>query len=341
MIPLNGSGRSSMQHKKKFTLIAMLMVIVIFTGVMGYMFLLNVHFVDALYMTAITISTVGYGEVAKMNDAAKLFSILLIFSGLGVVGYGVTSLFTLVFEGEMREAWRKKRMETKIRELKDHYIVCGAGAVGQTVIKSFREHAAPFVVIEENEKRVEDLQASGVLAITGDATNEDILQQAGILRARGIVCTLSTDAENVFTVLTARQMHDDIYIVSKAIDPSAHRKLLKAGANKTISPNEIGGLRIAAHMVRPSVISFLDMITRSGEIALELEEVVIKAHSALAGKKLSEAKIPEQSGLIVLALRKKEDKDFKFNPSSKETLEEGDTMVVLGTDEQVMRLSAL
>lgn len=330
-----------MPHKQKFTVIAMLMVVVLLTGVIGYMLLLDIRFVDALYMTAIAISTVGYGEVAKMNDAAKLFSILLIFSGLGVFGFGVTSLLTLFFEGDMKEAWRIKRMETKIRELKDHYIVCGAGDVGQTVIKSFRDHAAAFVVIEENEKRVDDLQASGVLAIQGDATHEDILQQAGIGSARGIVCTLPTDAENVFVVLTARQMHDDIYIVSKAINQSAHKKLLKAGANKTISPNEIGGLRIAAHMVRPSVISFLDMITRSDDLALELEEVVIKAHSALNGKKLYEAKIPEQTGLIVLALKKQSDNGFKFNPSSKETLEEGDTMVVLGTGEQVTRLSAL
>lgn len=330
-----------MPHKQKFTIIAFLMAAVIFTGVIGYMILLDIGFVDALYMTAITISTVGFGEVAKMNDAAKLFSILIIFSGLGVVGYGVTSLFALFFEGTIKEAWRKKRMEAKIRELTDHYIVCGAGAVDQTVIKSFQEHAAPFVVIEENEKRVEDLQAVGIQAIAGDATNEDVLQKAGIMSARGIVCTLSTDAENVFTVLTARQMHDDIYIVSKAIEQSAHRKLLKAGANKTISPNEIGGQRIAAHMVRPAVISFLDMITRSGDIAMELEEVLIQEGSALAGKKLQEAKIPEHTGLIVLALKKKDSTEFKFNPSSRETLEAGDTMVVLGTKEQVIRLIAL
>lgn len=330
-----------MQHKQKFTMIAMMMVAVLFTGVIGYMILLDIRFVDALYMTAITISTVGYGEVAKMNDAAKLFSIMLIFSGLGVFGFGVTSLLTLFFEGDIKEAWRIKKMETRIRELKEHYIICGAGDVGRTVIKSFEDHAATFVVIEENEKRVDDLKAAGVLAILGNATDEDVLLKAGIHTTRGIVCTLPTDAENVFTVLTARQMHDDIYIVSKAIEQSAHRKLLKAGANKTISPSEIGGLRIAAHMVRPSVISFLDMITRSGDLALELEEVIIKAHSALTGKKLFEAKIPEQTGLIVLALKKHTDKEFRFNPSSKETLEEGDTMVVLGTDEQVMRLSAL
>ena len=172
----------------------------------------------------------------------------------------------------------------------------------------------------------------------GEAKHEDILQKAGIEKAKGILCSLSTDAENVFTVLTARQMNEDIYIVSKAIEQSAHNKLLKAGANKTISPNEIGGQRIAAHIVRPSVVSFLDVITRAGDVTLDLEEVVISSHSSFIGKKLFEAKIPEQTGLIILALKRKGDVNFKFNPSSNEILNDGDTMVVLGTNEQVNQL---
>ena len=330
-----------MKTKRKFILIIFLLIAVIVTGVAGYMMLLNVGFIDALYMTAITISTVGYGEVGEMTDAAKLFSIYIIFSGLSVFGYGITSLISLFFEGELKEAWRKKRMESKINELKDHYIVCGAGDVGRTVIKCFRDSAVNFVVIEENEKRVEELGQAGILTILGNATHEDILQKAGIANAKGIVCGLPTDAENVFIVLTARQMNDDIYIVSKATEQSAHKKLLKAGADKTISPNEIGGQRIAALIIRPSVISFLDVITRAGDVTLDLEEVVISPHSSLVGKRLFEAKIPEQTGLIILALKEKGERNFKFNPSSNEMLNDGDTMVVLGTNEQVDQLSAM
>jgi len=326
---------------RKFTWIFLLLVIILITGVFGYMILLHVDALDALYMTVITISTVGYGEVAVMNDAAKLFSIFIIFAGLSAVGYGVSSLVSFFFEGELRVAWRKKRMNSKIQELENHYIVCGAGDVGRTVIKNLQESGGGFVVIEENEKRVEELEQAGILTVHGNATSEDALQKAGIERAKGIVCTLPTDSENVFTVLTAREMNEGIYIVSKAVEPSAHNKLKKAGADNTISPNEIGGQRIAALLLRPSVISFLDVITRAGDVTLDLEEVVISPASVLAGKKLSEAKIPEQTGLIVLALKRKDNAKFKFNPRSNEVIREGDTMVVLGTGEQVDMLETL
>ena len=330
-----------MNNRRKIALILMALVLILLIGMSGYMLLLHVDAVDALYMTVITISTVGYGEVGVMSDAAKLFSIFIIFAGLSAVGYGVSSLVAYFFEGEMRAAWRKKRMESKIQEMKNHYIVCGAGEVGRTVIKSLREHQASFVVIEENEKQFEELSEAGVLVILGNATHEDVLEKAGIERAKGIVCALDTDSENVFTVLTARQMNEGIYIVSKAVEPTAHNKLLKAGANKTISPNEIGGQRIAALLLRPSVISFLDVITRAGDVTLDLAEVVISQQAALAGKKLAEAKIPERTGLIVLALKRKEGAKFKFNPGSGEVIRTGDTMVVLGTAEQVETLKTL
>jgi voltage-gated potassium channel len=276
-----------------------------------------------------------------MTDAAKLFTILLIFAGLFVVGYGVTGLVSFIFEGNLKTAWRKKRMETRIQEIKDHYIVCGAGEVGHTVIKSLKESAIHFVVIEENEKRVADLIEAGVLTVKGNAIHEDVLRKAGIINAKGIVCTLSTDAENVFTVLTARQMNENIYIVSKAVEATSHNKLMKAGANKTISPNEIGGQRLAAHLIRPSVMSFLDVITRAGDVILDLEEVIISPHSNTIGKKLSEVKIPEQTGLIILALKRKGETTFKFNPGSNEVLKDGDTLVTLGTNEQVALLNAM
>jgi voltage-gated potassium channel len=241
----------------------------------------------------------------------------------------------LFFEGELKDAWRKKRMESKINELKSHYIICGAGDVGTTIINCFRDSEVNYVVVEENEKRVEELDKLGILVVLGNATHEDTLQKAGIKNAKGIVCTLPPDAENVFIVLTAKEMNDDIYIVSKAVEKSAHRKLLKAGANKTISPNEIGGQRMATLILRPAVISFLDVITRAGDVTLDLEEVVISSNSCLVGMKLFEAKIPEQTGLSILALKKKDSATFKFNPSSNEILNDGDTMVVLGAKEKV------
>ena len=228
-------------NARKFIWIFLLLAVILVTGVCGYMILLRVDVLDALYMTVITISTVGYGEVGVMTDAAKLFSIFLIFAGLSAVGYGVSSLVSYFFEGELRAAWRKKRMDTKIQELRNHYIVCGAGEVGRTVIKNLQESGSSFVVIEENEKRVEELAQAGILTVAGNATSEDTLQKAGITRAKGIVCTLPTDSENVFTVLTARQMNEGIYIVSKAVEPSAHNKLKKPARTTRSPPTRSAG----------------------------------------------------------------------------------------------------
>lgn len=307
-------------------------------GVTGYMLLLHVGFVDALYMTVITISTVGFSEVAPMNDAAKLFSIVVIFAGLTVVGYSFTSMVTYFFEGDIRDTRRRKRMEAKINALRDHYIVCGAGDVGHAIIQRFKEKGEKFVVIEYNERRYEELFADNVLVVLGDATHEDTLRRAGIDRARGMICALSSDSDNVFTVLTARGMNEDIYIVARAVERTAHTKLIKAGANKTVSPNELGGQRMAASMIHPSVTSFLDVMTRAGDVLLDLDEIQIAPNSKAAGTSLSEARIPEQTGLIVLALKKFGETDFKINPRATEIMEVGDSLIVLGTADQVDKL---
>lgn len=330
-----------MKKNRKFKIIVFLFIGIMVVSILGYRIVLHVGFIDALYMTAITISTVGYGEVGVMTPQAKLFSVFVIFSSLFIVGYGVTSLISTLFEGEFKIVWRKRRMEQKMREMKDHFIVCGAGDVGHTVIKNLKEYKTDFVVIDENEKIIEELQKEGFMAILGDASNEDILTKAKISDAKGIVCTLPSDAENVFTTLTARQMNRSIYIVSKAIEATAHTKLKKAGADKTISPNEISGQRIAAYLVRPAIISFLDVMTRAGEITLDLEEVSVHVKSNVIGKNLQELKIPDRTGLIILALEHKGEATFRFNPSSNEILKEDDIMIVLGTKEQVGQLEQI
>lgn len=316
-------------------------LLVMVVSVCGYALILDISLIDALYMTAITVSTVGYGEVAEMTTLAKFFTIGVIFSGLSVVAYGFTSIVTTFFEGEFQVAWRRKKMLKKIEELKDHYIVCGAGEVGQIVINEFRQKDMDFVVIEKNEERSSELIEEGVLVVKDDATNEDTLMKARILEAKSIVCTLSNDAENVFTVLTARQINPRIYIIAKAIEKGAHGKLLRAGANNTISPNEIGGRRIAAMVIRPTIKSFLDIITQIDEVSLDMEEVSICAGSEFAGKTLGENRIPERSGLIVLAIRKQGEQRLRFNPTSETMLHEGDIMMVLGRSSQVDSLRGM
>lgn len=276
------------KDKKKLAIIISLLLLLITTGTIGYMTITEVGFVDALYMTIITISTVGYGEVGKMTEDSKIFSIFIIFGGISIVGYAFTNIVSIFIEGVLNQTWKEKRMDRKIGELKNHYIICGAGETGQSVIKNFKETGQDFVVIDKDEDLYEELLERDILVVLGDATHEDILEKANILNAKGLISSLGTDAGNVFTVLTARQMNEKLYIVSRAIEDKSNQKLKKAGANNTVSPNEIGGNRMASLVVKPSVISFLDTITRAGEIVLDLESVTISKGSEMENLSLRE-----------------------------------------------------
>lgn len=324
-----------MEKKSNINFVVILLISLIATGVIGYTLLLDLNFIDALYMTVITISTVGYAEVAEMDTEAKLFSIILIFISLGTVGYLFSAIVSSFLEGDIKKAWRRRKMESNIIKLTNHYIICGAGETGQNAIKQFKASNVAFVVIDKDENKINELIEDKVFAIRGDATQEQTLEKARIIHAKGLISSLSSDAENVYTVLTARQMNDGLYIVSRAINKHADEKLKKAGANNTISPNEIGGTRMASLMLRPTVISFLDIITRAGEVILDLEDVVISKDSTLINSTLIEAKIPEKTGLIVLAIKTKDDEKLAFNPNSTYILKEGDSMIVLGREEQV------
>lgn len=328
-------------ENRNLVIVMALLALLIITGVIGYALLLHVNLIDALYMTVITISTVGYKEVADMDSAAKIFTICIIIAGLGIAGFAVTNLITFLTEGHLKKIWRNRRMENKISELNKHYIVCGAGETGQNIIAQFLVNKVSFVVVDTREDKIKDLHERGILAILGDPSHEATLEQAGIRRAEGLVSALSSDPENIYTVLTARFLNNDLYIVSRAIEMHAHEKLCMAGADRTVSPNEIGGRRMAAMMVRPSIFSFLDIVTYAGDDVLNLEEVVLHEGSSLKNARLKEARIPEQTGLLVLAIKKKATSAMIFNPSSDEQLELGDSMIVLGDSEKVNKLKIL
>ncbi len=329
-----------MDSKKKVITLILLVLGLVLMGTLGYMFLLNLGLVDALYMTVITISTVGYKEVADMTSEAKLFSMLLIIMSIGTVGYLVSNIVSFFLEGEVKEVWRRRKMENTIASLEDHYIICGAGETGIFVINQFKKQEIPFVVIDKSQELCHRLSEENINYVHGDATMDHILEKAGILRAKGLVASLGKDSENVYTVLTARQMNEHLHIVARSIDEHAHEKLIKAGANNAVSPNEIGGIRMAALVLKPSVVSFLDAITHAGDMVLSLEDVVIGGGSSVCDKTLMEASIPNQTGLIVLALNQiaDEEKEMVFNPGPEIMLREGDRMIVLGRDEQIEKL---
>ncbi|MDD2534255.1 MAG: potassium channel protein [Eubacteriales bacterium] len=313
----------------------------ILTGMVGYTIILDVSLLDALYMTVITVATVGFREVADMNAPAKIFTIFMIFAGLGLVGYALTNLVAFFTEGELKQALRRNRMDNKIRALHKHYVVCGAGETAQNVMAQLQAGKVPFVVVDLREDKIREFHERGILAIHGDPTHESALEKANITKAEGLICALSTDTENVFTILTARYLNPQLYIISRAIEPHAHEKLRMAGADRTISPNEIGGRRMASMVLRPSIFSFLDVVTYAGDDVFNLEEVILGAKSELNDKTLRDAKIPDRTGLIVMAIKKSGTRTMIFNPTADETIHLGDALIVLGNPDRVDALKKL
>lgn len=324
-----------MNDNKKIHGIIFFLIALVLIGTFGYAFLLDVSLLDGLYMTIITISSVGYKEVAPMTDIAKVFSIFIILVGVGTIGYTLTNLILLVVEGDMDYFWKKRKMEAKIMNLKDHYILCGAGETGEVVINEFIKNNASFVIVEKELQRFQYFLNKGLNIVHGDATEESTLEKAGIYHAKGLISTLSKDVDNVFVVLTARTLNKHLLIISRAIDKHAPDKLIKAGANRTISANEIGGRRMAAQMMRPSIVSFLEVVTNIDDDELDLQDVIIGKHSEMVGLTLRDLKIPDRFGLVVIANRKVGQRKMELNPKSDLRLNPGDTLIVLGSNQQV------
>ena len=330
-----------MEDKRKIKFILYAFALLLLTGVVGYMIILKINFIDAFYMTVITISTVGFGEVAKMDAEAKIFSIFMIFWGVGIVGYTFSTIVVLFVEGRIISIWKGKKMEKRIKSLNNHYIVCGSGEIADVIINKFSHEGLDFVVITDNESSLKEFGERGILEIQGSATEEVILEQAGIQRAKGLICVLDSEVDNIVTVLTARNLNKELYIIANSLTPSGSDKLLKVGANKTLSANEISGKRMAAMMIKPNVISFLDVFTRAGDIELDLEEVTVMKDSYLENKALKEAAIPKMTGLIVIAIKQIENGRLLFNPPVDYVFTLGDVLLVLGREDQVDKLRHL
>lgn len=327
------------KRKIKFILYAFSLLLII--GTVGYMILLDVDIVDALYMTVITVSTVGFGEVGTTSNSSEIFSVIMIFLGVGIVGYAFTTLVAMFVEGKVSDLWKGSKMERKISALSDHYIICGSGELAEVIIKKFIDENLDFVVITDKREDLDDYSHHNILVVEGQSTEESVLLHAGIEKAKGLVATMETEVDNIVTVLTARNLNNKIYIISNAITKSGNEKLLKVGANKTLSAIEISGNRMASLMIKPNIISFLDVVTRVGDVELDLEEVIVKKGSYLENKTLIEAEIPRKTGLTVLAIKKIEDEKMLFNPPIDYTFNIGDVLIILGREEQVDKLKNL
>lgn len=317
-----------MKELRKRLIFALIFItLIIAVGSAGYMFIEGWNCLDSLYMTVITIASVGFKEVHDLSPNGRIFTILLIICGVGSVAYALTAVAKIVLEGEIKEIFGRKRLEKKIKELKNHYIVCGYGRMGKIICRELRGKNIKFVAIEKKPDIFEEKE--DLLVFEGDATKDEILKEVGIERAKGLISVLPTDAENLFVVLSARELNPNLFIVARAGEEGSEQKLLRAGADRVVSPYHIGGLRIAHTILKPAVVDFIEFATKSGNIDLQMEELTVQEGSKLAGFTLDECGIGRDLGIIIVAI-KKTTGDMKFNPTFRTSIKAGDTLIALG-----------
>ncbi len=308
-------------------------------GTIGFMTLEGWNVLDALYMTVITLSTVGFGEIHPISAAGKIFIIVLITAGVGAVAYLFSTLSQYVVSGALTGSFRSRRMQRIIDALSGHFIVCGYGRVGQHVVSDLEDRGRRCVVIESDSTTAERL--ADRLVVIGDAADDDALRRAGINRARGLVAATGDDADNLFITLSARSLNPNTLIVARANDPASEPKLLRAGATHVISPFSISGHRIASQLLNPSITDFLDVVMHSADLELWLEEVTVTAGSDLEGKAMETAMLRLEVGANIIAIRRAEHRGFTTVPQTGLQVQSGDVMIALGTQEQLHALSRL
>ncbi len=306
----------------------------------GYRWLEGLSTVDALYMTVITLSTVGFGEVKPLSPEGRMFTLALIVGGGGVAAYTLGSAADYVLSGEWRVFWRARRRKGMLAKLVDHVIVCGYGRVGRHVALTLGDEQLPFVIVDTDAEKIARLQADGLLAIEGNAANEAHLREAGIDRARSVVVAASSDAENVFIVLTVRSLRPDVFIVARANFEESEQKLLRAGANRVLMPYRIAGRRMVTMMMREDVADFLDEVAHAGGLELLLEQIEIEPASSLAGRTIRDAQLRQRLGVTVLAYRSVGGQ-LNTRPGADTRLEPGMRLIAIGTGDQLQTLMRL
>ncbi len=304
-------------------------------GTVGYRLIEGWPLLDCLYMTVITLTTVGYREVGPLSPAGQVFTILLALSGVFALFYSGTVVIQSILEGELQVLLGSYRVRRILAELKDHVIVCGYGRVGRLVCRELDAAGQPFVVIDRNLEVLRDVTFQHGIPLEGDATSEDVLREAGLERARALVASLASDADNLYITMTARLMNPALRIVARADDERAERKLTRAGADRVVAPYRLGGLRIAHAILRPSVVEFLDLAVGGRDIELAVEEIELRDDSTLVGRTLRDSGLRDAYDIIVIALRRGE--FMHVNPSPETVFQPGDTIIVTGHREKLDR----
>ena len=324
-------------ERRRLLLTALSFLVVLATGVLGYRTVEDVGWLDSLYMTVITITTVGFREVVDLGPGGKALTILLIGGGVVTVTYAAFTAAEYVVEGHLRDELERRRMDRTISRLEGHTIVCGYGRVGRHLVATLDQDDAAFVVVDNDDSKLEDLHERGHLVVRGDATEEQVLVEAGLERAAALVACVNSDADNVLVTLTAKGVRPDCGVIARVKADENEKKLVRAGADRVISPSTIGGRRIAALLTRPAVADFLDGIA-GGATDYTLEEVLVRPDGGLEGRTLREAGIRERFHCTVLALRHASDQRLDSHPAPTAPLEVGDVLVVMGSEPDVREL---
>lgn len=304
------------------------------------MFIEKWSFMDAMYMTIITLATVGYGEVNPVSPHGRLFTVVLIVLGGGYFLYVVGYIIQFLVEGRIRLVLGRHKLDAQINKLKNHYIICGYGRIGRVLSQYLIQKYIDVVVIEKNTNRISTMNEDGILYLVGGATDEKILEKAGIQKARGLVTAVATDADNVFLVLIAKQMNPGLFIVARASQNSTKKTLLAAGADKVISPYDLGARRMAHAILRPTVIRFLEMAFADDSTDIQLEEFKVKSNSSLVGVSLMDSNLRQTLDLIIITISKPDGR-MMFNPGANTVFDDGDVVVVVGQGKSLKKFDRI
>ncbi len=316
----------------KNILSATLIMLIIFTvGSLGYHFIEQMTFFEGLYMTFITISTIGFTELHTLSNEGRVFTMLIFVVGIGVISYIASQTTQLIFEGEL---FYKRAMIKKLEKMENHYIICGYGRIGNRIAEVLHDAGLPLVIVENRESSVERLKEKDLTFVEGDAEDEDVLIEAGIKKARALICTLASDQDNVFTTLLARDLNPDLFILVRTNENANRNRVLRAGADKVISPYEIGADRMANVILRPNVDLFVNSITENMTHDHAFDEVLIMEESPLAGKSLEEINIRNEHGVLIIAIIPKDGR-IVFNPDSSTQINTGDSLILIGDLQQI------